>query len=749
MLVAPTRVHGQRLEAQPVFTGLASPVAFVAIPGNSGFAIVQKGGRIRYANAGVVGTTILDLSSELASGGEQGLLGLVFDPNYTTNGRFFVLYTRLGATSPEFGDIVVERFTRVSPSSPVADLGSRRKLRWGGPTGPAYIEHSQFSNHNGGTLQFGPDGYLYIGLGDGGGGNDPGNHAQNPSSLLGKMLRIDVNVPDGDQQGYQVPADNPFVDGDPIAALPEIWAFGLRNPWKFSFDDPSRGGTGALIIGDVGQNRREEVDYEPAASGGRNYGWRMREGAHDNPDVPATVPAFEPVTDPVFEYAHTSGVSLVEGRSITGGYVYRGSDLSAFWRGRYFFADFVSQRVWSANVAAATGALSSLIEHTPSFAAGSVSSFGVDHRGELYVVSYSTGTVSRLCEFFVSRGVTSFAASGGSGTIAVTTTSECNWTVDPGVPWIWLATNNQERGSKTTTFRVSPNTTGLTRAATLNIAGYAIAITQSAVPPVLGDIDGDTAGDLLWQHADGRLAAWLMSGATLADGRFLTTWFGPAVLADPRWRMAASGDFDGDGSRDILFQRSDGELGVWFMSGSVVLSGRALSPSNVADTNWIVRAAGDMNGDGLADIIWQHQVTGNLAVWFMDGYRLLGGQFLTPDNVWDVNWHIVGTGDINGDGRTDLVWHHQTTGQIGAWLMNGSAMVQGQFFSPESMPDTNWKVGAIADLNGDRHPDVVWQNRPDGRLSVWFMAGFARIGSAQPLSPSQVPDTGWRLAAPR
>jgi hypothetical protein len=181
----------------------------------------------------------------------------------------------------------------------------------------------------------------------------------------------------------------------------------------------------------------------------------------------------------------------------------------------------------------------------------------------------------------------------------------------------------------------------------------------------------------------------------------------------------------------------------------MMLSGSALSPSNVSDTNWIVRAAGNINSDRFTDIIWQHRVTGDLAVWFMNGHRQLGGQLLTPANVWDVNWHIVGTGDVNRDGRTDLIWHHQTTGQIGAWLMNGSSFVHGQLFSPDSMRDTSWKVGAISDLNGDGHPDVVWQNRSDGRLTVWFMARFGRIGAAQPLSPGQVQDTGWRLAAPR
>ena len=145
--------------------------------------------------------------------------------------------------------------------------------------GSAFIEQP-FANHNGGHMAFGPDGFLYIGLGDGGSGNDPGHRAQDPDTLLGKMLRIDVNVPDANTKGYVVPPSNPFVDNVPVDALTEIWAFGMRNPWRFSFDDVARGGTGALVIGDVGQNAWEEINYEPAGQGGRNYGWRNREGKH-------------------------------------------------------------------------------------------------------------------------------------------------------------------------------------------------------------------------------------------------------------------------------------------------------------------------------------------------------------------------------------------------------------------------------------------------------------------------------------
>ena len=180
---------------------------------------------------------------------------------------------------------------------------------------------------------------MNVAIADGGSGNDPANRAQNPAGLLGKMLRIDVSV--SNATGYAVPSTNPFVSGGPTGVLKEIWSFGLRNPWRYSFDMPSRGGTGALIIGDVGQGAWEEVDYEPAGRSGRNYGWRVREGAHDNITDPA--PVYNPptgLTNPIWEYSHSVG------QSITGGFVYRGSALPAF-RGRYFFADYVQGRVWS------------------------------------------------------------------------------------------------------------------------------------------------------------------------------------------------------------------------------------------------------------------------------------------------------------------------------------------------------------------------------------------------------------------
>jgi glucose/arabinose dehydrogenase len=369
-------------------SGLSTPVAIVQDPTNRAVQfVVEQGGRIRTVqNGSVLAADFLNLTGSIASGGERGLLGMAVAPDYAASGRFYVNFTNPA------GHTVIARFKR-SANPLVADPASRFDLRWNGAGGPAYIEQP-YSNHNGGNLAFGPDGFLYIGLGDGGSGDDPQNRAQTGSELLGKMLRVDVGVPDGDPVGYRVPPDNPFLSG-PVPARGEIWAFGLRNPWRYSFDDPARGGTGGLVIGDVGQNNWEEVDYEPPARGGRNYGWRYREGAHNN--VTSVPPAYTPLTEPIFEYGHAIG------QSITGGYVYRGAGLPPAYRGRYFFADFIQGRVFSFAMTVGAnqeGQATDGQEHTAALSQtaplGNISSFGVDADGELFIVSYSRGVIYRL-----------------------------------------------------------------------------------------------------------------------------------------------------------------------------------------------------------------------------------------------------------------------------------------------------------------------------------------------------------------
>jgi glucose/arabinose dehydrogenase len=366
-------------------SGFSSPLGFVQDPAHPEVQfVVEQGGRIRVLVAGQLQQTdFLNLAGQIVSGGEQGLLGLAFPPDAGTSGRFYVNFT-----DPS-GNTVVARFKRTA-NPLVANPATRFDLQW---SDGQRIIPQPFSNHNGGCMAFGPDGYLYIGMGDGGSGDDPGNNAQTPSTLLGKILRIDVSVPEADLKGFRIPPDNPFVGSSLPGVRPEIWDFGMRNPWRFSFDDVVHGGTGALVIGDVGQGQWEEVDYEPRGRGGRNYGWRIREGA--NAHIAGT-PAFVPLIDPIHQYDHTVGLCII------GGFVYRGSAIPSI-RGRYFFADISRLRVWSLLItpdATGEGIPSDLVEHTATIGAGtglgSISSFGVDAAGELYATDYGRGLVLKL-----------------------------------------------------------------------------------------------------------------------------------------------------------------------------------------------------------------------------------------------------------------------------------------------------------------------------------------------------------------
>ena len=755
--------RAQQFVAQPFATGLSFPVAFLGDPtaANRHF-VVEKTGLIKILIDGVPQSTpFLDLTADISEAPERGLLGMAVDPAYASNRRFYVFFTRAEDADTacnslptdagcEIGDLVVARFRRSVANPLVADASSRFDLRWIS-TGLNYIEHSQFSNHNGGTLMFGPDGYLYIGIGDGGSAYDPYNSGQGPNSLLGKMLRIDVDVPDANVNGYQIPPDNPFVDNVPVDAFDEIWAFGLRNPWKFSFDDPARGGTGALIIADVGQNLREEINYEPAGQGGQNYGWGLREGTNTQPNPagpPPMTAAYLPLVDPRYEYSHRSGETALQGGSITGGFVYRGgADPAAPARGRYVFGDFASRRTWSARITS-TGVFFDIIDHTATVGVASVSSYGVDSQGELYIVRYggtNQGSVDRLCAISVFRGQDAFWNTGGTGTLRVDTQPGCHWSVTVDSPWILPLSGTSGTGPGTILFRVPPSGNA-SRSGHVLVAGLPIHIAQSSAPPIHGDLDVNGSGDLLWQHADGRLAAWFMQTATLLDGRP----FGPGSLPDPDWRIVASGDFDGDGGRDAVFQhQTDGRLAVWLMSQTVLISGRPLTPEQVPDLHWKIRAAADMDRDGWLDLVWQHEANGSVAVWLMTGTRLRDGRLLSPGLVSDLNWRIVGAGDLNGDGHADLLWQHQTNGLISAWLMNGTTLASGVLLSPGQVADTQWKIRAVADINGDRALDLVWQNQATGLLSVWLMSGTVRVGDGLRLNPPGVADTNWQIVGPR
>ena len=366
------------LQLTPVISSNSTAVAVRHAGDGSGrLFVVEKAGRIWIWDGSdgmnTLATPFLDIRdnsggpvNDTGGFGERGLLGLAFHPDYATNGFFYVNYTR----GSEPGDTVVERYSVSAGDPNVADDTS----------GQSVIEIDQdFGNHNGGNILFSPaDGYLYIGMGDGGSGNDPNNRSQTLTELLGKMLRIDVDGDDfpGDAaRNYAIPADNPFVG---VLGEDEIWAVGLRNPWRFSFDRS----TNDLIIGDVGQLTREEIDFQPAASsGGENYGWSCKEGflmPNFNPCLAGTL------TDPILDYSHSGGNC-----SVTGGYRYRGS-IGGFV-GVYVYADFCTGQVHFATEDTPGNWSTSLWMDTSI----SPTSFGEDEDGELYMVD-SGGTVYRF-----------------------------------------------------------------------------------------------------------------------------------------------------------------------------------------------------------------------------------------------------------------------------------------------------------------------------------------------------------------
>ena len=362
-LASPTPTPGPAKSDSPqwklIANGLQDPVD-LADPGDGSgrLFILEKPGRIRILkNGAILPAALLDITDRVgSSGSEQGLLGIALHPSFKTSGFFYVNYTDLK------GNTVIARFT-ISSNPDQADAQSEKVL---------LRVNQPFPNHNGGSMVFGPDGYLYMGLGDGGSQGDPHLNGQSKNTFLGKILRIDVDQGDP----YAIPADNPFAKG---GGLPEIWAYGLRNPWRFSFDRQ----TGDMYIADVGQNLYEEIDYLPAKTGaGTDFGWSYREGLHPYKGSP---PAGVKLTDPVWEYTHDFGCS------ITGGFVYRGKAVPSL-QGTYMYGDYCSGRVWGLKRGSDGKWQSSQLFQTGL----GISSFGQDQAGEIYLLDLIHGGVYQL-----------------------------------------------------------------------------------------------------------------------------------------------------------------------------------------------------------------------------------------------------------------------------------------------------------------------------------------------------------------
>jgi glucose/arabinose dehydrogenase len=670
LLLVPDIARAQ-LRLTTFVSGLNLPVGFVQDPGDPAIQyIVEQGGRIRVVRDRVLQPSpFLDLTSLVSCCGERGLLGLAFPSDFRTSNRFFVNYTDTA------GNTVVARFRRASAASVAADPSSRFELRWGGVAGQRFIPQP-YANHNGGHIAFGPDGYLYIGMGDGGASNDPENRAQNPSSLLGKMLRIDVNVSESDPNGYVIPPDNPFQPGNPLGALPEIWAFGLRNPWKFSFDTSAffGTGTGALLIGDVGQNTWEEVDYQPAGVGGLNYGWRIREGAHPNPNplVGGNLPpAYLPLTDPILEYQHP------EGASVTGGVVYRGHSLHAAYRGRYFFGD-LNGRVWSALLVPAPGGgvtPTGLVEHTGELGGvgrtGLLTAISTDRDGEIFFVNYSAGQILKLVDL-----------TGPAFPLPTTDFFNVNYIpfIRPDLIWqsnlIWA---NQATG-QLAAWQVQ---------GTLVHAGHLL-----SAPPlpagwrVVGNSSpGPNRTDLFVQSDTGLLGMWVFDGSVFRHGVTLN----PGRVSDPMWRVRAVGDFNHDGQPDLVWQYAPtGQVAFWLMNGLNAIA-YVIPSVSTPGPDWEIVGPGDTNFDGELDLYWQHRTMGTLAVWRMMGTQYAAGVVLSASPT-DPGWRAVATADLDNDGSPDIVFQHVTAGTVAAWYLEREKVRFGSYLNPSNTGDPNWKL---------------------------------------------------------
>lgn len=636
---------------QTVFTGLSRPILIRnARDGSKRLFIVQQAGVIKVVQPGSsTPTEFINLSSKIviptSAGDERGLLGMTFHPQFTTNGKFYVDYTRVadGAT------IIAEyRTTSGTGSSNTGDISTERILL----TIP-----QPFTNHNGGMVEFGPDGYLYIGMGDGGSANDPGARAQNRSQLLGKMLRIDPNVPNGSTVPYLIPATNPFTGTGTArcdtgsttngTTCQEIWTVGMRNPWRYSFDRAN----GQLWIADVGQDAIEEVDV--VTSGGGNYGWRVYEGTQCTNNDPALCIPGNYIM-PLFQYSHTAGRC-----SITGGYVYRGTQ-GSLPLGVYTHADYCTGEIWIWQ-----NSQQVLLQDTPR----QVVSFGEDEDGEIYVC-YSNGQIDKMV-----RARASADLDGDLKTdIAVYRPST----------GVWYAINSSDNSIRIQGFGISEDIPAaedydgdnITDIAVFrpstgnwyffrssdNTVGIVHFGTNGDIPAA-GDYDGDAKADLTVYRPSTGVWYTLRS----SDGGFSAIQFG--LPQD----VPTAGDYDGDGKYDIAVWRPTD--GVWYRLNSSNGAFAAVA----FGLNGDIPAPGDFDGDGKNDNTVYRPSTG---VWYILQSTNGGFQALQ----WGLADDIPVVGDYDGDGKEDIAVFRPSTGIWYVRRSTNGALQAAQFGSSGDLP---------------------------------------------------------------
>ena len=329
--------------------------------------------------------------------------------------------------------------------------------------------------------------------------------------------------------------------------------------------------------------------------------------------------------------------------------------------------------------------------------------------------------------------------------INVTAPSTCAWTATSGTSWLQISSGGSGTGNSSVGITALRNTSATVRTGTLTIAGTTIPVQQAGFnAAAVHDLNADGMSDLVWQsQTTGALAVWTMRENSLISTQAIT----PSV-SDTAWRVAGTGDLNGDGFADLVWQKTDGEVAAWYLRGPTVINTAYLSIRNVGPS-WKIRGVGDVNGDGKADILWQHD-QGWLAVWLMNGVTATSTLTLSVPRMPDLNWKIVGAGDINGDRRADIVWQNQATGGLGAWLLSDATVIRQQNLSTSVVSDLNWTIRGVGDTNGDGYADLLWQNAATGGVAMWFLNGFTVINGVRVYDATSplVVDTNWTLVGP-
>ena len=632
-----------------IASGLTNPTAMALAPDGRLF-VCEQGGSLRVIKGGsLLPAPFVSLTVD--SSGERGLLGVAFDPGFAANQHVYVYYTL--PVSPRRN-----RVSRFTASGDVAQAGSELVIL-------ELDDLSSATNHNGGAIHFGPDGKLYVAVGD----NANGANAQSLNTRHGKMLRLG---PDG-----SVPTDNPFY-AQATGANRAIWALGLRNPFTFTFQR----GTGRMFINDVGQNAWEEINDGMA---GANYGWPSSEGPPPSSPDPA-------ITYPLHSYGHGSGATT--GCAVTGGAFYNPASASfpAESVGKFYFADYCSGwiRRFDPDTGLATG-----------FAAGI--SLPVDllvsPAGDLYYLARGSGDVWRISYPPGPGAQPPLADLDGDGR------DDVLWREQGGALYAWLMNGTSLGAGSASVSTAGPDwqakavadfdgdgrgdvlwrhrsgTTYLWFLSGASVTGRSHTSAQADNSwriEGVDDFDGNGRADILWRDASGALYLWLMSGATVTTVAAL-----PSV--DLAWQVQATADFSGDGKADILWRHAaSGATYAWLLSGSSVI-GQGHTTAQAANS-WQIRGAGDVDGDGKSDLVWRHP-SGLVYLWLMNGTGLMPGSGALPPV--DASWALNGVGDLDGDGRGDLLWRESASGGTFVWFLNGATVVNQGFTSGQAAPNWN------------------------------------------------------------